>query len=123
MPDTVPLPAVSGKVATDTRTIDGQEVEVQRVGVIGSTAIHAARAAVTTISAEAVPARATRRVVTLLALETNTADVDVGEAGVAAGAGFPLAPGAAKDLFTTAAIHADTAAGNQVLAYIEEYEL
>lgn len=76
---------------------------------------------VTTTSAQAIATRAGRISIDLLALPTNTANIDVGASGVASGSGFPLAPGASISLSTTAAIHADAASGTQSLAYVEVY--
>jgi formyltetrahydrofolate synthetase len=123
MADNIDITPGSGrKVATDERTIDGVPVHVQRVNEQGATAIDAGRVTVTSAGGEAIAARGSRKRVTMLALPTNTQDIDVGESGITAGAGFPLAPGASLTLHTTAAVHADTASGNQVLAYIEEYD-
>lgn len=105
---------------TVTATVTGATITANVVGT-GATTIASAVASVTTTSGEAVAARATRIAVTLRALVTNTANIDVGPSGVASGSGFPLEPGASLVLETTAAIHADAASGTQSLAYIEEY--
>ena len=123
MADNVAVTAGSGtNIATDERTIAATTVHVQRVDEIGASTIVSAVASVTTTSGEEVAARDTRKRITLLALPTNTANIDIGASGVASGSGFPLAPGAAVTLYTTAAIHADATSGTQSLAYIEEYD-
>lgn len=121
MADDVVLPGTNERVAADEVSIGGQNVKVQRIKELGDSTIAAGRATVTTTSAQAIAARENRKRVILLALPENTAAVDVGASGVAAGSGFPLAPGASLTLETTAAIHADAASGSQVLAYVEEY--
>lgn len=114
--------AITAGAGTSIATEDRSSVHFQRVIDTGGDSIGAARVTVTTTSGEAVAARARRKRVILLALPSNTAEIDVGASGVASGAGFPLAPGASVTIDTSGAIHADSASGSQVLAYIEVYD-
>lgn len=119
MPDKVSTPYA--EVATDSRTIGGQAVEIGRTDEIGASAIDPGRITVNT-SGATIAARDTRKRITLLALPTNISDVDVVDAGQEVGTGFPLVPGASLTLHTTAAIPLDTAVNGQVIAYVEEYD-
>lgn len=123
MADNVTITEGTGtEIASDERTINSVAVQIQRVDEIGSSSIASGVASVTTTSGSAVAARETRKRVILLALPSNTANIDVGPSGVASGSGFPLAPGASVTIHTAAVIHADAASGTQSLAYIEEYD-
>jgi hypothetical protein len=123
MADNIPITAGSGtNVATDERSIGGSTVHVQRVMETGGAAWAVGVASVTTTSASAIAARETRKYATVLALPANNGNIDIGPSGVASGSGFPLVPGAATDVATTAAIHADASTGTQSLAYEEFYD-
>ena len=104
------------------KTQDRSGFHLQEVLPTGAESIAVGVVSVTTTSASAVAARADRQRVVLLALASNTANIDVGPSGVASGSGYPLAPGASVTLHTVAAIHADAASGTQSLAYVEEYD-
>lgn len=121
MADNVAVTAGSGtNIASDERTINSVTVQIQRVSEIGASSITSGRVSVTTTAGSAIAARETRKRVVIMALPSNTADVEIGDSGVAAGSDFPLAPGASITLYTTAAIYADAVSGTQSLAYIEE---
>lgn len=119
MADNVAVTAGSG---TTLATQDRGGVHFQQVIDTGAESIAVGVASVTTTSGQAVATRANRKRIILLALESNTDNLDVGPSGVAEGAGFPLSPGASVTLYTTAAIHADAGSGTQSLAYCEEYD-
>lgn len=125
MADNIAVTAGAGtNVATDERTIAATTVHVQRVGPIGGTSVAANDVSVSTTSGEVVAARDTRMTLTILASSGNTADVYVGASGVDGATpadGFRLQPGAAIDIPTTAAVHADAASGTQTIYYIETY--
>lgn len=108
-------------VATDTRTIGGQVVEVQRYSKLGASAIFPARITVNQAGAS-IAARDTRQRIVLFGLRTNTAVVDVVQSGQEVGTGFPIEAGGTLTLETTAAILLDTTVDGQVIAYVEEYE-
>lgn len=112
------------KVAADERSIGGETVEIQRVVKIGGSGFAADDVSVTTTSGEVVAARETRETLTILASPDNSQDVWVGPSGVNAATpsgGFRLIPGAAIDIPTTAAVHADTASGTQTIYYVETF--
>ena len=125
MADNVAVTAGSGtSIATDERSIGGSTVHLQRTVPTAGSTVAADDVSVTTTSGEIVAARETRTSLTILAASTNTDVVWVGASGVNAATpsgGFPLAPGAAVDIPTTAAIHADTPSGTQTAYYIETY--
>jgi hypothetical protein len=119
MPDKVTTPYAD--VATDSRSIGGQAVEIGRTDEIGASAVDPGRITVNQTGAT-IAARDTRKLITLLALRSNSADVDVVDAGQQVGTGFPLEPGASLDIPTTAAINLDTTVDGQVIAYVETYD-
>lgn len=111
-------------IATDERTLASTAVHIQRVAPIGGSSVAANDVSVTTTSGEVVAARETRLSLTILASPGNTDDIYVGASGVNAATpadGFRLAPGAAIDIPTTAAIHADAVSGTQTIYYVETW--
>lgn len=108
-------------VATDTRTIGGQSVEVQRVGEIGSVNIATSQVAVTTTAATLVALRDTRKRV--LIRNNANRDIWVGPATVTVNNGFRVYVNQALVLYTIALIQAITD-GTMVgdIDIIEEYD-
>ncbi len=111
-------------VAADEKSIGGNTVKIQRVVELGGTSFAANDVSVTTTSGEVVAARETRQSLTILASPDNTDDIYVGASGVNAATpadGFRLIPGAAIDIPTTAAVHADAVSGTQAIYYLETW--
>lgn len=116
MADNVAITAGSGTtIATDDRAIG----HVQRVTDTGATSIDAGSDATVTTTAESVAARDTRKRITLLAPSTNSANVLIGATGDEV---FPLVPGAAITLHTTAAVFYKSASGTQAIYWIEAFD-
>lgn len=123
MADNVAITAGSGTtVGTDERTINAVAVQVQRVDEQASTAFATGQVTPTTTAGTLLAARDTRKTVTFTNLGTQT--VYVGPATVTTANGFPLAPGAAIDMPTTALIQCIIATGtaSSYVAYVEYYD-
>jgi hypothetical protein len=114
--------AVTAGAGTAIATQDRSARHFQQVIPAGGDTIASGRVTVTTTAAEAIAARSNREYVLLLALNTNTAIIDVGDTATASGSDFPLSPGDSIMIPTEDAIWADAASGSQTLAYIEVYD-
>lgn len=116
MADNVAITAGSGTtVATDDRPIG----HVQRVTDTGSTAIAASSDTSVTTSAESIAARDTRKSIVIYAASANTQNVLIGATGAE---NFPMGPGSALTLNTTAAVFYKSVSGTQTIYWIEEYD-
>jgi hypothetical protein len=120
--DYVQLPTTNSnaKVATDTRTIGTDSVEVQRISEIGVTSVATGQIAPTNSAATLLAGRETRRSVVFV--NQGSVDVYIGPATVTTGNGFKLVVGASIAVPTTALLQAITASGTGSVHYIEVYE-
>lgn len=123
MADNVAITAGSGTtVGTDERTINAVAVQVQRVDEQGATAIANGQVTVDTTAGGVTVAAARDTRKSILVRNRGTVVVYVGTGTVSASNGFPLDPGEALTVQTTAAIKAIAASTSATVAYIEEYD-
>ena len=123
MAENVALPANTGTVATDERTINAVTVHVQRVGEIGGTAFANGQVTVDTTAGGVTvcAARDTRKTVLIRNLST-TINIYVGTGTVSSSNGMLVKAGEAIVIGTTAAVKAIAASSSVSAAYIEEYD-
>ncbi len=121
MADNVAITPGSGaEVAADERSIASVNVKVQRVGVIGGTAIASGQVAPTGTAGTLLAARETRQRVTFV--NRGTMSVFIGPATVTTANGLELKPGDSYLMHSTALIQAITSSGTGAVHYIEEYD-
>lgn len=121
MADDVQITAGSGtRVATDERSIGGNNAHVQRVDEQGGTAVATGQVAPTGTAATLLAARETRK--SAVFLNVGSVDVYIGPATVTTSNGFKLAVGAALEVATTALLQAITASGTGAVHYVETYD-
>lgn len=121
MADNIALPASSGTVATDERTINSiAGLSVQRIIDIGSTAFANGQVSVSATSTSIVAARDTRKGV--LITNRGVVNIFVGTGTVTTVAGYVLYPNESVSIATTAAVNGIAASGTCATHYIEEYD-
>ena len=121
MADNVAITAGSGTtIATDERSINSTNVQIQRVSDIGASAIATGQVAPTGTAGTLLAARETRKRVTFV--NHGAVDVYIGPATVTTSNGLKLPPGASITLHMTALIQAITASGTGDVHYLEEYD-
>ena len=121
MADNIALPASSGTVATDERTINSiAGLSVQRIIDIGSTAFANGQVSVSATSTSIVAARDTRKGV--LITNRGVVNIFVGTGTVTTVAGYVLYPNESVSIATTAAVNGIAASGTWATHYIEEYD-
>jgi hypothetical protein len=123
--DNVAITAGSGTtVATDERSINATNVQVQRMVPLGGSTIVNGHVAISNTAANILAATETRHCVHIL--NGQTVPIYIGAATVTTSSGFRLDPGAAITLHTTAAVQGITAASysasgeDDKVHYIEE---
>lgn len=123
MADDVALPAASGTVGADERTINSVAVKVQRVVTEGGTAFATGQVTPTATAATLLAARETRKTVTLYNGTNMT--VFVGPATVTTANGFGIPAGAALTIPTTALLQVIVASVTGLagaIHYVESYD-
>lgn len=126
MTDKVSLSAPTGDAATDSRTINAQAVEVQRMVELGNTTGAGTQVTVTNSSTSILSARDTRKAALLVNNQTVPVYIDP-SGGSATTSMFRLDPGAAVVIPTTSAITGITSAaysasGDAKVHVIETYD-
>ena len=121
MADNLALPASTGIVATDERTINSVTgLSVQRIIDIGSTAFANGQVTAASTSTLIVDTRDTRKGV--LITNRGVVNLYVGTGTVTASAGYVLYPNESVSIATTAAVNGIAASGTCATHYIEEYD-
>ena len=121
MADNLALPASTGIVATDERTINSVTgLSVQRIIDIGSTAFANGQVTAASTSTLIVATRDTRKGV--LITNRGVVNLYVGTGTVTASAGYVLYPNESVSIATTAAVNGIAASGTCATHYIEEYD-
>ena len=121
MADNLALPASTGIVATDERTINSiTGLSVQRIIDIGSTAFANGQVTAASTSTLIVATRDTRKGV--LITNRGVVNLYVGTGTVTASAGYVLYPNESVSIATTAAVNGIAASGTCATHYIEEYD-
>lgn len=122
MADNVALPASSGTVATDERSIGGSTVHVQRVVDQGGSTIANGQVTVDTTSGGVTIAAARDTRKTILVRNIGTVAAYIGTGTVTTSNGFLVNPGEALGLATTAAVKGITASSSTTACFVEEYD-
>lgn len=122
MADNVALPAVSGTVGTDERTINSTAVQVQRVDEQGSTAFAQGQVSCDTTSGGVTIAAARDTRKSIVVINRGTVAVYVGQGTVSTSNGVQLNAGDALTIRTTAAVKGIVASGSATVHYLEEYD-
>jgi hypothetical protein len=121
MADKVRPPGFTQDVGTDTRSIAGDSVEVQRVDEQGGTAIASNQISIATTATQIAAARETRKRIALV--NKGGRDVYIGAAGVTASTGRLLAFGdPPMEILTTAAVFGIVDIGSGSIHYVEVYD-
>lgn len=121
MADNIPISTGSGEVVgSDQRSINGVQVQVQRVDEQGSTAIATGQVSVGTSVIYVVTARDTRKSVTIV--NHGSSEIYVGPATVTTSNGLKLPSGAGLTVRSTVGIQAISPSGTNSVHYIEEYD-
>ena len=121
MADNLALPASTGIVATDERTINSVTgLSVQRIIDIGSTAFANGQVTAASTSTLIVDTRDTRKGV--LITNRGVVNLYVGTGTVTASAWYVLYPNESVSIATTAAVNGIAASGTCATHYIEEYD-